>query len=329
MTLRPVKSIEPGIAASVVVVILLCFVSIAIGAYSLSVIDLVRGDAEFHDSMVMATSRIPRTLAIVLVGMSTSVCGLIMQMLARNKFASPTTAGTVPAASLGILTMALLVPGATMFMKVIVATLFALAGTAAFLLILRYSPMRSPLAVPLVGLMFGGVLGSIATFFAYRYDLLQSLSAWTEGDFSRVLKGRYELLWLSAALTVVAYTAADRFTVAGLGESFATNLGLNYRRVTVLGLVIVATITAVNVVTVGAIPFLGLIVPNVISLAIGDNVRRAVPYAAIGGAAFLLVCDIAGRLIRQPFEIPISAIAGVIGSMVFLFLLVREAPRGS
>lgn len=329
MTIRLPRHYDPTILAAMAAVIVLCGISITIGAYSLSVIALIRGEADLHDSMVMATSRIPRTLAIVLVGMSTSVCGLIMQMLARNKFASPTTSGTVPAATLGILVVALLVPAASMFTRMVVATAFALVGTAAFLVILRYSPMRSPLAVPLVGLMFGGVIGSIATFFAYRYDLLQSLSAWTEGDFSRVLKGRYELLWLSAVLTVIAYVAADRFTVAGLGESFATNLGLNYHRITLLGLVIVAVATAVNVVTVGAIPFLGLIVPNIVSLAIGDNVRRSVPYVAVGGAAFLLVCDIAGRVIRQPFEIPISAIAGVVGSVIFLLLLIREAPRGA
>ncbi|MEZ4499701.1 MAG: iron chelate uptake ABC transporter family permease subunit [Thermomicrobiales bacterium] len=329
MTIRLPRHYDPTILAAMAAVIVLCGISITIGAYSLSVIGLLRGEADLHDSMVMATSRIPRTLAIVLVGMSTSVCGLIMQMLARNKFASPTTSGTVPAATLGILVVALFVPAASMFTRMVVATAFALVGTAAFLVILRYSPMRSPLAVPLVGLMFGGVIGSISTFFAYRYDLLQSLSAWTEGDFSRVLKGRYELLWLSAGLTVIAYIAADRFTVAGLGESFATNLGLNYHRITLLGLVIVAVATAVNVVTVGAIPFLGLIVPNIVSLAIGDNVRRSVPYVAIGGAAFLLVCDIAGRVIRQPFEIPISAIAGVVGSVIFLILLIREAPRGA
>src|SRR5699024_2735585 len=171
-------------------------------------------------------------------------------------------------------------------------------GTGLFLLLLRSIPMRSPLIVPLVGIMLGGVVSSVTTFFAYRYDLLQSLAIWTNGDFSRILRGRYELLWLSGALTLVAFLIADRFTVAGLGEAFMTNLGLNYGRVLAIGLTIVCVVIAVNVVTVGAIPFLGLIVPNVVSMMLGDNVRRTAPWVAVAGSGFLLACDIAGRTLR-------------------------------
>src|SRR5690606_41055947 len=114
---------------------------------------------------------------------------------------------------------------------------FALAGTALLMAIVGRTPLRSPLVVPLIGLMLGGVIGSGTTFIAYRFDLLQSLASWTTGDFSRVLRGRYELLWVAGGVTALAYFAADRFTVAGMGESFTKNLGLNYRRVMALGLV--------------------------------------------------------------------------------------------
>lgn len=312
---------------AITVVIALAVVSLTIGVYSLSFSSLLSRDEDFENSMVFLASRIPRTVAIVLVGISMSVSGMIMQLLARNRFVSPSTAGTIESASLGILVITLLAPGATLFMKMLAATGFALLGTALFLSILRTIPLRSPLIVPLVGLMLGGVISAATTFFAYRYDLLQSLAAWTGGDFSRVLRGRYELLWLSGALTLVAFIAADRFTVAGMGEAFTTNLGLNYRRVLVLGLVIVSVVTAVNVVTVGAIPFLGLIVPNVVSLIMGDNVRRTAPWVAVFGAGFLLICDIAGRVIRYPFEIPIGTVVGVIGSVIFLFMLLRRSSR--
>ena len=123
--------------------------------------------------------------------------------------------------------------------------------------ILRSIPLRSALVVPLVGLMLGSVIEAMSTFIAYRYDLLQTLGVWMTGDFSGVLRGRYELLWLVAGLTAIAYLAADRFTVAGLGEEFTTNLGLNYRRVMTLGLSIVAVVSAVVVVTVGGSPSSG------------------------------------------------------------------------
>src|SRR5690606_6887773 len=218
-------------------------------------------------------------------------------------------------------------PNSSVFFKILIASLFALAGTALLLLILRRIPLRSPLIVPLLGIMLGGVIAAFTTFLAYRYNLLQSLASWTTGDFSRVLRGRYELLWVSGALTAVAYFAADRFTVAGMGESFTKNLGIDYRKVMVLGLVIVSLVTAVNVVTVGAVPFIGLVVPNVVSLLVGDNVRRAIPWIAVFGAGFVLACDLLGRTLRYPYEVPVGTVIGVVGAALFLFLLFRRSSR--
>ncbi|HYH12447.1 MAG TPA: iron chelate uptake ABC transporter family permease subunit [Thermomicrobiales bacterium] len=318
---------DKRLIGALVVILALSFASITIGVYDLSFSSILTRDEDFESSLVFMASRIPRTVAIILVGMSMGVAGMLMQMLSRNKFVSPTTAGTTESASLGILTITLLAPGASLPVKIIVATLFALAGTALFLLILRQVPLRSPLVVPLVGIMLGGVIASVTSFFAYRYDLLQSLAAWTGGDFSRVLRGRYELLWLSGGLTLLAFVAADRFTVAGMGDAFSTNLGLNYRRVLVFGLVLVSVVTAVNVVTVGTIPFLGLIVPNVVSIVMGDNARRAVPWVAVFGAVFLLACDIFGRVVRYPYEVPIGTVVGVIGSALFLYMLLGRSQR--
>jgi iron complex transport system permease protein len=253
-----------------------------------------------------------------------ATAGLIMQMLARNRFVEPSTAGTVESASLGLLAVTLFAPAATPIVKMLSATAFAVAGTVLFFAILARLPTRSTLIVPLVGIMLGGIISAVTTFFAYRFDLLQSLGAWTTGDFSGVLRGRYELLYVSAVLTLGAYVAADRFTVAGLGEAFAVNLGLNFRHILALGLAIVAMTTAVVVVSVGAIPFLGLVVPNLVSMALGDNMRRAVPWTALSGAAFVLACDIVGRTIRAPYEVPIGTVVGVVGSGIFLMLLLRR-----
>jgi len=326
MTTTPTWSTRRLALASIGVLVL-AVISLLIGVYSFSFRDLVSGTADVNATLVMLVSRIPRTVAIVLVGASTSVTGMIMQMLARNRFVSPSTAGTVESASLGILIITLLVPAASIPTKIVFASFTALLGTGLFLLILRSVPLRSPLVVPLIGIMLGGVVSSVTSFFAYRFDLLQSLATWTGGDFSRVLKGRYEMLWLSGALAIVAYFVADRFTVAGMGEAFTTNLGLNYRRVMVIGLSIVSVVTAVNVVTVGAIPFLGLIVPNVVSAILGDNVRRSAPWVAVAGAGFLLICDILGRTLRYPYEIPIGTVVGVIGSVIFLYMLLRSSSR--
>lgn len=272
---------------------------------------------------VLLISRVPRTLAIVLSGSAMAVAGLVMQMIVRNRFVEPSTAGTSESASLGFLAATLLVPSWPLMGKMLVAAGFALAGTALFLRILKAVPLREVMLVPLVGIMLGGVIGAVTSFIAYRYELLPSLLAWNMGDFSGVLRGRYELLWIGLGCAVLAYIAADRFTVAGMGRDFTTNLGLNYQRVMVLGLIIVSLVSAAVLVTAGSIPFLGLIVPNLVSLMVGDNMRRTVPWVAITGAAFVLACDILGRVIRYPYEIPISVVVGVIGSAVFLYLLLR------
>lgn len=303
-------------------VLVLAVVSMFVGVSDVSLGSLLAGDE--HAWNIFWISRVPRTLSIILAGMALSVAGLIMQLMARNKFVEPSTVGTVESASLGILVVTVFLPGASLFLKMSTATVFAVAGTALFLLVLRRIPLRNTLIVPLVGIMLGGVIAAVTTFFAYRFDLLQTLNSWMTGDFSGVLRGRYELLWIVGALTLIGYLAADRFTVAGMGQDFTTNLGLNYNRVMTLGLIIVSLISAVVVVSVGSVPFLGLIVPNLVSLLIGDNVRRAIPWVAIFGAGFVLACDIIGRTIRYPYEIPVGVIVSAIGSALFLYLLLRK-----
>jgi iron complex transport system permease protein len=215
-------------------------------------------------------------------------------------------------------------------LKMVIGFLFALAGTLIFIKILERVQFKDVVVVPLIGIMFGGVISSATTFFAYRYDLLQTLSAWTNGDFSSVLQGRYEMLYIAVPATAMAYLYADRFTLAGMGEDFAVNLGLNYKQVLNTGLAIVALVTSIVVLTVGAIPFLGLIVPNVASIITGDNLKKALPLTALLGAMLVLACDILGRVIRYPYEIPIGTVMGVLGSAVFLFMILRRgvyAPR--
>lgn len=302
----------------------LALLSLFIGVSDVSVSALFSGGQDSRAMQVLLISRVPRTIAILLSGTALAVAGMIMQMLTRNRFVEPSTAGTVESASLGILAVTILAPTMPLIGKMIVASLFALGGTALFLTILNRIKWKTVLVVPLVGLVLGGVISSIADFFAYRFDLLQTLSTWRNGDFSGVLRGRYELLWITAGLTLIAYITADRFTVAGMGEAFTTNLGLAYKRVMALGLVIVSIVTATIVVTVGIVPFLGLIVPNVVAMFIGDNMRRGLPWVAVLGAVLVLVCDIAGRLIRFPYEIPIGTVMGVVGSVLFLYLLLSR-----
>ncbi|HEV7309033.1 ABC transporter permease [Ensifer sp.] len=308
---------------AILLVLLLAAASVFTGVGSLAATGGERG------WLLVVESRVPRTLALMLAGAGLAVSGTIMQMLARNRFVEPSTAGTAESAALGMLVAMLVAPSLPVAGKMVFAALTALMGTALFLQILRRVPLRSQLMVPLVGIMLGGVFNAITTFVAYRYDLMQSMGAWMSGDFSGVLRGRYELLWIGFALTLVAYATAARFTVIGMGEAIARNVGLDYDKVVTLGLVIVSMVTATVVATVGMIPFLGLVVPNVISLIAGDNLRRTLPAIALTGAGLVLACDIVGRVVIAPYEVPVGTVMGVIGSLVFLYLLIsRRAHAG-
>lgn len=130
------------------------------------------------------------------------------------------------------------------------------------------------------------------------------------------------------AVVVAIFILADRFTVAGLGKEIATNVGLNYNQILLLGTVFVAVATGVVTVVVGNLPFLGLIVPNIVSLVRGDDLRSNLPWVCLLGIAIVTVCDLIGRIIVMPFEVPVSLILGVVGAAVFVALLLRQRKVG-
>lgn len=303
------------------ITIVLAVISLFVGAYNISPKDLL--DFQSEEAQIFYISRIPRLMAILLAGAGMSIAGLIMQSLSRNKFVSPTTAGTLDATRLGILMSMLFFTNATYFQKISFAFVFALAGTFLFMQILNRIKFKDAVFIPLIGLMFGNILSSITTFFAYRADIIQNISAWLMGDFSLIMQGRYELLYISLPVLILSYVYAQRFTVAGMGEDFAKNLGLSYKSIVNLGLILVALVSTTVVLTVGMIPFLGLIIPNIVSIFKGDNLSKTIPHTALLGMSFLLACDILGRVIKYPYEIPINLTVGVIGSAIFLIMLFR------
>src|SRR5699024_11025911 len=145
-----------------------------------------------------------------------------------------------------------------------------------------------------VGLMFGNIINSLSTFFAYKNDLIQNMTSWMQGDFSMIMSGNYELMFISIPILAIAYFYANKFTIAGMGEDFSKNLGLNYRQFVYLCLIFVALVSASVVLSVGMIPFLGLIIPNIVTIYQGDHLKKSLLHTALLGAVFVLICDIIG-----------------------------------
>ena len=306
--------------------LLLAVASLLIGVGNVSFSGLMAGRSE--DWLLLTNSRLPRLISIVIAGASLSISGLILQCLSRNRFVSPTTAGLEDSARFGVLLALSLLPASTGWLQTSFAAFTTFLGAMCFMAILNTLKHRDTVFVPLVGMMFGNIINSITVFFALQFDLLQNINAWLQGDFSSVLSGRYETLFVSIPALLLAYVFAQRFVLAGLGEDFAVNLGVNYKRTMALGLVLVSIVTAVVIVTVGSIPFLGLIVPNLVALYLGDNLKLTLPHTAVVGALLVLVCDLTGRLVIYPYEISVSLIMGIIGSVVFLSMLLKRYRHG-
>lgn len=315
-TTRP-KLLDWKLGVGVVVVVLLLLTSLAVGQY-----DILNSD----DGWAMfRTTRVPRTIALVLAGAAMAMSGLIMQMLTRNRFVEPTTTGTTEWAGLGLLASFVFFPNGTIMTRMLLAVGFAFVGTMVFFAFLRKVTLRSSLIVPIVGIMLGAVVSAVSTYWALQADLLQSLGVWFAGSFTSVIAGQYEVLWIVLFVVIAVFFYADRLTVAGLGEDVATNVGLNYNRIVLVGTSLVAVAAGVVTVVVGNLPFLGLIVPNIVSMMRGDDLRSNLPWVCLTGIGVVTVCDLIGRTIIAPFEMPVSVILGVVGAAVFIAMIVRRS----
>ena len=299
-----------------------------LGVVALLLLSLMVGEYSILDNEdgwdMFFTTRVPRTVALVLAGAAMAMSGLVMQLLTQNRFVEPTTTGTTEWAGLGLLFSLILFPHASVLVKMIISVLFAFVGTMVFFAFLRRVALRSSLIVPIIGIMLGAVVSAVSSYVALATDTLQQLGIWFMGSFTSVYEGQYEVLWIVLLVLLAVYFYADKLTVAGLGEDIATNIRLNYQRMILLGTGLIAVATGVVTVVVGALPFLGLIVPNVVSMVRGDDLRSNLPWVCLLGIATVTLCDLIGRIIIAPFEMPVSVILGVVGAIVFVVLIVRS-----
>lgn len=312
------------ILAGILVVLSIC--SLFVGVLDIKLSDLAGGDVQQWE--IFFISRLPRLLAILCTGIGMSVAGLIMQQLCMNKFVSPTTGATISSAQFGILLALLYMPSSTLWGRAIFAFVTAILGTWIFVWFIQRVQFKDVVMVPLVGIMFGNVIGGITNFLAYKYEMTQALSSWLVGHFSLVLRGRYEIVYLVAPLVILAFLFANHFNIVGMGKDFSRNLGVPYNLVLFMGLSIAAMITASIVVVVGSISYIGLIVPNLVAMFKGDKIRGTLVDTALFGAIFVLVCDMIGRVVIAPYELPIELIIGILGSIVFIGLLLYRLKNG-
>lgn len=301
---------------------LMACLSLAVGVEPISLKNILSSGTK--ETELFGISRLPRTVTLILTGAGLSISGVILQQLSQNKFISPTTSGTLDSAKLGILFGLLFFPEAGMLTKLICAVVFCFMLTAVFTFSISHIVKRNLVLIPVLGVMYGYILNALTNVIGVQFNIIQNMESWMVGNFARTLKGQYEVIYLLIPLFIICYFYAHRFTIIGLGRDFTTNLGISYRGVVNVGIMLTSISVSTTVLTVGAIPFIDLVIPNLVSLIHGDNVHKNLPFTACYGALTLLICDIIGRLIIFPYEMPSSMIVGSLGALVFLFMLIKK-----
>ena len=310
-----------------ILLLMIAVLSLFIGVTDINLNTLLSG-GEGMELKIFILSRIPRLLAILCTGAGMSTAGLIMQQLCMNKFVSPSTGATIQSAQFGILMSLVFIPSVGLWGRILLAFTMAILGTWIFVWFVQRIQFKNTVLVPLVGIMFGNVLGGITNFIAYKYEVTQQLSAYFVGSFALIIKGNYELVWLAMPLVIAAFIFANYFNIVGMGRDFSKNLGVNYKLVLFLGLTVASMITASVVTVVGQISYIGLIIPNIVALFKGDKIQGTLADTALLGALFVLICDIIARSVIMPYELPIELIVGIIGSVLFIAMLIYKLNHG-
>ena len=301
------------------IVIILGIISLMTGVYD------IRGQSDGMDMFFI--TRVPRTAALMLTGAAMSMSGLVMQLITQNKLVEPTTTGTIEWAGLGLMFVYILIPGPTLAQRMLGAIAFSFVGTMIFFLFLRRVKLRSSLIVPIMGMMLGAVISAVTTFLGLVFQMTQNIESWFVGSFASVQVGRYEYLWAIIFITIAIFIYADRLTLAGLGEDIVTSLGLNYNKIILIGTALISLAVGIVAAVIGNLPFLGLIVPNIVSIYRGDDLRSNLPWVCVIGMGAITLSDIVSRTIIMPFEVPVSLILGTVGAIVFIVILLRQRRR--
>ncbi|GAA1526506.1 iron ABC transporter permease [Streptomyces albidochromogenes] len=279
--------------------------------------------------------RLPRVLLGAVVGAGLAVIGTVLQALVRNQLADPFVLGVSSGASVGAVGAIVLGAGAGIATTVTVP-LAAFTGALGSL-VLVYGFARGGGALTTGRLLLAGVavsyilsaLTSLLMVTSARADHLKEILHWTLGGLG---SARWDMLALPTAVlavgTAVLVTLARPLDLLLVGEEGATVLGLDTGRFRAAVFVLASLLTGVLVAFSGAIGFVGLMVPHAARMAVGAGHRRLLPVAALGGAAFLVLADLAARTVAAPQDIPVGVLTALTGGPFFLWML-RRRPYGT
>ena len=281
-------------------------------------------------SSIILSVRLPRVLCVALSGGALSLCGAAMQGLLRNPLADGSTMGVSSGAALGAmlaLLMGFRLPGSPLGGTVVMAILFAFLSLLLILsLVLALDHSLSTQSIILIGVIFSMFASSLMSLMiAFAGDKVRSLTFWTMGSLSGSSYQNALLLLGALILFGGALLARAReLNAFAIGEENARAIGVPIRRVKLAVLICVSGLIGVCVSVGGTIGFVGLVVPHMARMITGPNHRRLLPASLLGGAVFLMLCDLAARMLLRPVELPVGVVTSLIGAVVFVVIFFRS-----
>lgn len=308
--------------------------SIAFGAAEIAPGDvwqaLVAFEASSTEHLIIRTLRLPRAAIAALVGASLAVAGALMQGLTRNSLADPGILGIETGAALGVVAAVLLLGIDSLYLY----ALFAFAGAAATAVAVyslgslgRGGP--TPLKLTVAGAALTALLSSLTTgALIFDQRTLEEVRFWLAGS----VAGRDLSLLVQASPYLVAglllaLALGRQITTIALGDDVAKGLGQRTGGVKALTAVATVLLAGGAVAVAGPVGFVGLVIPHAVRFLVGQDYRWVLPYAALAGASFLVLADVAARLLLRPLELPLGVMTALIGGPFFVYLVRWKVKR--
>ncbi|WP_275373301.1 FecCD family ABC transporter permease [Clostridium tertium] len=275
------------------------------------------------DHIIIRNNRLPRSIAVLVVGGFLAVAGSIMQGITRNYLASPSLMGVNDGSAFLITIAMVFYPGLSNGSLILVSIIGSVIG--AVLVLGIGSSIKnglSPVRLAIIGTIVGSFLSSLGSAIAMYFQVSQSISSWYNTKVHTVNSDLLKIIIPIGVIgIIVAIIIAKDITISSLGEDIAISLGQRTNIVKYLSVGAVVLLTATSVALVGKIAFVGLVIPNITRMIVGHDYKYIIPYSLIGGAFFLGLCDLLSRYIAFPFETPIGTVTAIIGVPFFLYMI--------
>lgn len=269
--------------------------------------------------------RLPRTLVAGLVGINLGLAGLALQAVTRNPLASESILGINQGAALGV-AIAVVVPSLMVVNLDVMAIIGACAaGALTFGIAGGLGGRLDSMRLILAGVTVGAFSFAFVRFtFTLEDNLSRLILSWTSADISSATIGQaVPLLFWAIGGIIGSLVMAHSYNLLALGDGASQGLGLNPKRLRLLGALLAAMLTGASVAAAGPVMFVGLVIPHLCRLWFGANHRLLVPAVALGGAGLALYADVISKLVRFPYETPLGVICALVGAPYFLFATLR------